>query len=171
MIVIVMGVSGSGKSYLAAKLAQATGWVFAEGDDYHSEANKAKMHAGVPLTDADRTPWLDSLHAVLLGWHMQGQSGILTCSALKSSYREHLIAGLPEIRFVWLDPPRSVLAERMAHRPDHFMPAALLDSQLATLERPTDSPKILRLDGSEPIDQAIQRILGWLGKEPEPEKH
>jgi gluconokinase len=171
MIVIVMGVSGSGKSYLAARLAQATGWIFAEGDDYHSDANKAKMHAGIPLTDADRSPWLDSLHEVLQGWHTHGQSGILTCSALKSSYREHLTAGLPEIRFVWLDPPRSVLAERMAHRPGHFMPAALLDSQLATLEPPTDSPKTLRLDGSEPVEQTIGRILAWLGKEPEPAQH
>jgi gluconokinase len=156
VIVIVMGVSGSGKSYLAGKLAEATGWAFAEGDDYHSAANKAKMAAGVPLTDADRSPWLDTLHEVLAGWHAGGQSGILTCSALKESYREHLIAGLPDARFVWLDPPRSVLAERMAHRPGHFMPPALLDSQLATLEPPTG---VLRLDGSEPIEQAIQTIL------------
>jgi gluconokinase len=156
VIVIVMGVSGSGKSYLAGKLAEATGWAFAEGDDYHSAANKAKMAAGVPLTDADRGPWLDTLHEVLAGWHAGGQSGILTCSALKESYREHLIAGLPDARFVWLDPPRSVLAERMAHRPGHFMPPALLDSQLATLEPPTG---VLRLDGSEPIEQAIQTIL------------
>jgi gluconokinase len=156
VIVIVMGVSGSGKSYLAGKLAEATGWAFAEGDDYHSAANKAKMAAGVPLTDADRSPWLDTLHQLLAGWHAGGQSGILTCSALKESYREHLIAGLPDARFVWLDPPRSVLAERMAHRPGHFMPPALLDSQLATLEPPTG---VLRLDGSEPIEQAIQTIL------------
>jgi gluconokinase len=162
VIVIVMGVSGSGKSYLAGKLAEATGWAFAEGDDYHSEANKAKMAARVPLTDADRGPWLDSLHEVLAGWHASGQSGILTCSALKETYREHLTSGLPEARFVWLDPPRSVLAERMAHRPGHFMPPALLDSQLATLEPPTG---VLRLDGSEPIDQAIQIILRWLAEE------
>jgi len=159
VIVIVMGVSGSGKSYLAGKLAEATGWAFAEGDDYHSAANKAKMAAGIPLTDADRGPWLDTLHGVLAGWHAGGQSGILTCSALKETYREHLTAGLPEARLVWLDPPRSVLAERMAHRPGHFMPPALLDSQLATLEPPSG---VLRLDGSEPIEQAIQTILRWL---------
>lgn len=159
MIVIVMGVSGSGKSFLAGKLAEATGWEFAEGDDYHSAANKAKMAARIPLTDADRGPWLDALHEVMAGWHARGQSGILTCSALKEAYREHLTAGLPEARFVWLDPPRSVLAERMAHRPGHFMPPALLDSQLATLEPPTG---VLRLDGSESIEQAIQAILRWL---------
>jgi gluconokinase len=159
VIVIVMGVSGSGKSYLAGKLAEATGWGFAEGDDYHSGANKAKMAAGVPLTDSDRGPWLETLHQLLAGWHAGGQSGILTCSALKETYREDLTAGLPEARFVWLDPPRSVLAERMAHRPGHFMPPALLDSQLATLEPPTG---VLRLDGSEPIEQAVQTILRWL---------
>ena len=162
MIVIVMGVSGSGKSYLAARLAAATGWQFVEGDDYHSEANKARMAAGHPLTDAERAPWLDTLHNVLLAWHKSGTSGILTCSALKTAYREHLTAGLPEARFIWIDPPRSVLEDRMAHRLGHFMPAVLLDSQLATLQPPTGDTHTLRLDGSEPIDQAIQQILNWL---------
>ena len=167
MIVIVMGVSGSGKSFVAGKLAEATGWPFAEGDDYHSEANKTKMHAGIPLTDADRGPWLDSLHEVLTGWHKKGQSGILTCSALKATYREHLSAGIAEVRFVWLDPPRSVLADRMAHRPGHFMPPALLDSQLATLEPPTEIPaEVLRLDGTQPIEQEIQSVLKWLNVSP-----
>jgi gluconokinase len=162
MIVIVMGVSGSGKSYLAAKLAAATGWQFAEGDDYHSEANKARMASGIPLTDADRAPWLDALHDLLLGWHRAGDSGILTCSALKQTYREHLIEGNPDVYFVWLDPPRSVLADRLAHRPGHFMSPALLDSQLATLQPPVGDPRTLRLDGTEPIDDAVQKILNWL---------
>jgi gluconokinase len=163
MIVIVMGVSGSGKSYMANRLAEATGWAFAEGDDYHSDSNKAKMAAGIPLTDADRGPWLDALHDVMANWHRQGKSGILTCSSLKETYRERLTAGLPEARFIWLDPPRGVLAERMAHRPGHFMSPALLDSQLATLQPPVGAANTLRLDGSEPIDQAIQRILAWVG--------
>jgi len=162
MIVIVMGVSGSGKSYLAARLAAATGWPFAEADDYHSDANKARMHAGIPMTDADRAPWLDALHNVLLGWHLAGAPGILTCSALKAAYRERLSDGLPEARFIWLDPPHGVLVDRMANRRDHFMPPALLDSQLATLEPPAGDPHVLRLDGSEPIDEAIRRILAWL---------
>ena len=159
-----MGVSGSGKSFFASKLAEATGGEFAEGDDYHSEANKAKMAASIPLTDADRAPWLDTLPEILVSWRRQGKSGILTCSALRAAYREHLTAGLPEAWFVWLDPPRDVLAERMAHRPGHFMPPALLDSQLATLEPPTDaSPtKIIRLDGSEPIEEAIRFVLAKL---------
>jgi gluconokinase len=160
-----MGVSGSGKSYMAGKLAEATGWAFAEGDDYHSDANRAKMAAGIPLTDADRGPWLDTLHEVLANWHRTGLSGILTCSALKATYREHLTAGLPEARFLWLDPPRNVLADRMAHRPGHFMPPALLDSQLATLQPPVGAANTLRLDGSEPVEQVIPRILAWLGGE------
>jgi gluconokinase len=164
MIVIVMGVSGSGKSYLAQHLAEVTGWPFAEGDDYHSEANKAKMAARIPLTDADRAPWLAALHQVMLAWHAAGSPGILTCSALKASYREELSAGLAEARFVWLDPPREVLLERLKHRPGHYMPPELLDSQLATLEPPTTAldQNVLRLDGSEPIGEAIRRILAWL---------
>jgi len=165
MIVIVMGVSGSGKSYLGERLAEATAWPFAEGDDYHSERNKALMASGIPLTDTDRMPWLDALHQVMLGWQREHRSGILACSALKAAYRERLTAGLKDVRFVWLDPPRSVLEDRMRHRPGHFMPPALLDSQLATLETPTGQAPTLRLDGSEPsqpIDQAVQTILTWL---------
>ena len=162
MIVIVMGVSGSGKSYLAEKLAAATGWLFAEGDDYHSAANKTKMHAGTPLTDEDRAPWLATLHDLLAGWEQQGTPGILTCSALKTTYREQLTAGLADARFIWLDPPRSVLAERMAHRTGHFLSPALLDSQIATLQPPTDDPNTLRLDGTQPAEQEIATILAWL---------
>jgi gluconokinase len=160
-----MGVSGSGKSYLAGRLAQATGWPFAEGDDYHSESNKALMAAGIPLTDAERIPWLDALHQVLLHWRQEHRSGSLACSALKAAYRERLTANLENVRFIWLDPPRRVLEERMRSRPGHFMPPALLDSQLATLENPTGQSPTLRLDGSEPIGQAIQTILSWLDEE------
>ena len=96
MIAIVMGVSGSGKSYLAARLAEATGWTFAEGDDYHSVANKAKMAAGTPLTDEDRLPWLDSLHSLMLDWHQAGKSGILTCSSLKNAYRNASLPACPK---------------------------------------------------------------------------
>jgi gluconokinase len=162
MIAIVMGVSGSGKSYLAERLAKATGWPFAEGDDYHSAANKAKMEAKIPLTDEDRAPWLAALHRVMLDWHNAGQSGILTCSALKVSYRAILVDRLPEARFIWLDPPRAVLEDRTAHRPGHFMPAALLESQLATLEPPVPGEKFLRLDGTSPIEEEISAILTYL---------
>jgi gluconokinase len=157
-----MGVSGSGKSYLASRLAAATGWQFAEGDDYHSDAMKARMHAGIPLTDEDRAPWLDRLHGVLVQWQQAGASGILTCSALKAAYRDRLTAGLAEIRFIWMDPPRTVLADRLAHRAGHFMSPALLDSQIATLQPPASDPHTLRLDGSQPVDEEVAQILTWL---------
>jgi len=161
-IVIVMGVSGSGKSHLANQLARVTGWAYAEGDDYHSSANKAKMQAGIPLTDEDRAPWLDALHQILLGWQRSGQSGILTCSALKAAYREHLAAGLPDLRFVWLDPPKSVLAERLSHRIGHYMSPALLDSHISTLEPPAADGKTLHLDGSGSVEDEVAKVLAFL---------
>lgn len=162
MQVIVMGVSGAGKSYLAGKLVEATGWAFAEGDDYHSAENKARMAARIPLTDAEREPWLNALHAVLLGWEQSGTNGIMTCSALKATYRERLAAGLPGVRFVWLDPTRKLLEERLAHRKGHYMPAGLLDSQMATLEPPIDDPRVLRLDGAESAEDEVKIVLAWL---------
>jgi gluconokinase len=163
MIVVVMGVSGSGKSTLAARLVERTGWAFAEGDDYHSEANRAKMAGGTPLTDEDRLPWLDALHAVLAGWKAAGESGILTCSALKQSYRERLLGGVEEARVVWLDPPRTLLEERLATRTGHYMNPRLLDSQLATLEAPAGE-QVLHLTAAENADVLAERVLGWLGK-------
>ena len=108
MIVIVMGVSGSGKTTIANELAALTGWKFAEGDDYHCEANRRKMHAGIPLTDEDRIPWLKSLHDVILGWHHSGDNGVLTCSALKQWYRDLLVnatSPASAYRFVLLEVP------------------------------------------------------------------
>jgi len=162
LILIVMGVSGSGKSTLAEKLVERTGWAFAEGDDFHPDANKAKMAAGIALTDQDRLPWLDQLHAVLAGWQREGQSGILTCSALKQSYRERLAAGIEGLRFVWLDPPRALLQERLAHRTGHYMNPNLLGSQLATLE-PPHGADVLHLAGGESPEQAADAVLNWLG--------
>jgi gluconokinase len=105
LIVVVMGVSGSGKSTLAAQLVERTGWAFAEGDDYHPQANKAKMAAGIALTDQDRLPWLDALHDVLAGWAVEGRSGILTCSALKQSYRVDRAAPRPPHRPLYESQP------------------------------------------------------------------
>ncbi|HTA85062.1 MAG TPA: gluconokinase [Silvibacterium sp.] len=162
MIVILMGVSGSGKSTIANALAELTGWKFAEGDDYHSEANRKKMHAGIPLTDEDRIPWLNSLHDVLLGWQRSGDNGVLTCSALKQSYRDVLIRDLPpgSLRFVLLDVPVETLEARMHQRPGHFMNPALLASQLQTLETPEDA---LRVDDTEPPAIVAGKILSQLG--------
>ena len=107
-------------------------------------------------------PGLDALHQILLGWHRSGQSGILTCSALRETYREHLAAGLPDLRFVWLDPPKSVLAERLGHRIGHYMSPNLLDSQLATLEPPALDGKTLHLDGSGGIEDEVAKVLAFL---------
>src|ERR1700744_5685060 len=130
MILILMGVTGSGKTTIGRKLAAAEHWEYAEGDDFHSEANRAKMHAGIPLTDEDRAPWLASLHGVLAGWHGAGKSGILTCSALKQAYRDALVGGLsPEAwRFVLLQVPVAELKRRLEHRAGHYMNPNLLQS-------------------------------------------
>jgi gluconokinase len=161
MILIVMGVAGSGKSTIAHALVALTGWKFAEGDDYHSEANRRKMHSGIPLTDQDRIPWLNSLHDVLIGWQRDGISGILTCSALRQSYRDILAKDLPPgtFRFVLLEAPVAVLAARMNQRPGHFMNPALLKSQLDTLELPADA---LRVDATQPPEVVAREILSGL---------
>jgi gluconokinase len=158
VILVLMGVTGSGKTTIGRKLAAAEHWVFAEGDDYHSEANKAKMHAGIPLTDADRAPWLATLHEVLLGWYRSGTSGVLACSALRQAYRDELSAGIPsaELRFVLLEVPKDVLQKRMAERKGHYMSPALLESQIATLETPRDA---IRVAGDLPPDQVVQEIM------------
>ena len=162
MIALLMGVTGTGKTTVAQALVERTGWEFAEGDDYHSEANKAKMHAGVPLTDADRAPWLRALHDVLAGWVGAGKNGVMTCSALKAAYRQTLTAGLPEgaVRFVLLEAPKQVLEERLEHRTGHFMNASLLDSQLATLEVPENAVHI-SVTGTPA--EAVDAILAKLG--------
>jgi gluconokinase len=161
MIVILMGVTGTGKTTIGQLLSARTGWSFAEGDDYHSEANKSKMHAGIPLTDEDRAPWLATLHEVLSGWSARGESGILACSALKQAYRDTLIAGLDRdsYRFVMLQVSREHLADRLAKRTGHYMSPALLDSQLATLEEPSDAI-VVSAEGSpeETVDLISQQL-------------
>ncbi len=161
MIAILMGVTGTGKSTVAEALTKLTGWQFAEGDDFHSQANKQKMSAGVPLTDGDREPWLESLHGVLAGWVAAGQNGVMTCSALKRHYRATLSEGLPDaMRFVLLQAPRQLLQERLSNRTGHFMNPALLDSQLATLELSDD---LIRVSATETPEQAAHEILDKLG--------
>ena len=164
MILIVMGVSGSGKTTLAQALVKLTGWQFAEGDDYHSEGNRKKMHSGIPLTDEDRAPWLASLHALILQWHQGGENGVLTCSALKQTYREILTTDLPAdaYRFVLTEAPKEVIAQRMRAR-QHFMPPELLDSQIATLEFPTNA---VRVSALEPPEVAARNVITALGVAP-----
>jgi gluconokinase len=162
VIVILMGVTASGKTTIGRKLAATLGWQYAEGDDYHSEANKQKMHQGIPLTDEDRAPWLASLHDLLMGWYRSGASGVLACSALKQSYRDVLSAGIPktDLRFVLLQVHRTVLEHRLAERRNHYMSPALLDSQLATLELPKDA---IRVRGDLPLDEVVHQIIAAIG--------
>jgi gluconokinase len=157
--IVVMGVSGCGKSTVARALSERLGWPMAEGDDFHSVANKSKMAAGAPLTDEDRGPWLESLRDWI---DRQPSHAIITCSSLKRSYRDVLRTARGRIRFLHLDGSPQVLGQRMAARKGHFMPAALLISQLETLERlgPDEDGTVVDIDAteSEIVDLALQRL-------------
>ncbi|WP_329290268.1 gluconokinase [Streptomyces pseudovenezuelae] len=131
-VVVVMGVAGTGKTTIGPLLAARLGVPYAEGDDFHPQANIAKMSAGTPLTDDDRWPWLDAIGSWAHG--RAGLGGVVSCSALKRSYRDRLRAEAPGVVFVHLAGDRSLIADRMSHRQGHFMPTALLDSQFATLQ-------------------------------------
>ena len=131
---VVMGVSGVGKSSVARALVARTGWTFQEGDDLHPEANRVKMAAGHPLDDDDRWPWLRRIADWIGGQEAAGKGAVVTCSALKRAYRELLRDGHPSVRFVHLLADENVLTDRVTHRQGHFMPASLLRSQLDTLE-------------------------------------
>src|SRR5437016_13091895 len=136
MIVIVAGVSGSGKTTVGALLAGRLGWRFADADDFHPAANVAKMRAGIPLTDADRWPWLRAIGAWMDERIARGEDAVVGCSALKRSYRDRLLAGRSEARMVFLAPGRAVLAQRLAARHGHFIPEPVRRTQLAAPERP-----------------------------------
>ncbi len=139
MVIIVMGVSGSGKTTVGQRLAAALGWRFRDADDFHPPGNIAKMTAGIPLTDEDRAPWLSVLRELLENTLAAGESLVLACSALRRSYRERLTVDAARQRWVYLRAPRELIAERLKARLGHYMPAALLDSQLAALEVPEDA--------------------------------
>jgi gluconokinase len=136
MIIILMGVSGSGKTTIGERLAQALGWPFYDGDQFHPPANVAKMQHGTPLTDEDRWPWLQALRMHIETWVQQSMSAVLACSALKQAYREHLIIDEAEVKLVYLKGDYDLIQERLGQRRGHFMPPGLLASQFATLEEP-----------------------------------
>ncbi|GJD97217.1 gluconokinase [Methylobacterium iners] len=161
-VAVVMGVSGSGKSTVAALVAERLGWVFADGDAFHTPGNIARMQAGLPLEDADRAPWLAALAAWIDARLRDGESGVLVCSALKRAYREVLTRGRPAVRIVYLEGDRTLIAGRLAGRQGHFMPGALLDSQFAILEPPGPAERALVVGIEAPPDTLADRIAASL---------
>lgn len=161
-VVVMMGVSGAGKSTLAGRLADSLGWDFAEGDGFHPAANVAKMAAGQPLTDADRVPWLEQVEHWIDTEIEAGRNGVITCSALKRSYRDRLRR--PEVLFVHLSVPRDELERRLIRRPGHFMPASLLDSQLRALEPPAADERAIVVDAAGDPEVALGLIRKFLSE-------
>jgi carbohydrate kinase (thermoresistant glucokinase family) len=160
MIVILMGVSGSGKTTIGMCLAERIGWTFADADDYFPRLLKQKMAAGHPLTDEDRTPWLKLLNRLLRKWDREQTNGVLACSALKENYHDILKQGIATpVEFVFLDGARELIAKRLAERSHEYMNPKLLDSQLATLETPDDAYRIVN---DRPPDEIVDRILAKL---------
>ena len=171
MILIVAGVSGSGKTTVGALIAGRLRWRFADADTFHPAANVAKMRQGIPLTDADREPWLQAI----TGWMDEriaaGQSGVITCSALKRSYRDRLLKGRPETTMVFLLVSEEVLKRRLMARPDHFFPQKLLSSQLASLELPAPDEHVQTVLAEGDAAQTAAKIIAllWPYGEPNPE--
>jgi gluconokinase len=161
MIVVLMGVSGVGKTTIGKLLAARTGWKFEDADDYHPDENRKKMAAGIPLTDADQKPWLRALRERMVQYRQKGESVILACSALKQQYRDLLADGFAknEMRFVYLHGPTALIKERIESRHHPYMNPDLLDSQLATLEVPSDAWSI-SVTGSP--EEAVEEVLARL---------
>jgi len=158
-LIVVMGITGSGKSTVGATLAHQLGVDFVEGDDYHSPESVRHMASGIPLTDDDRASWLRALAARIREAHDAGNGLVVTCSALKRSYRDTLRAAAPELRFVFLNGSRSVIAKRLADRRGHYMPASLLDSQIATLEEPAGDEHAWSYDISASAQEIIDDVV------------
>ena len=163
-MVIVMGVSGSGKSTIAEHINAHLHWPFQEGDELHPPSNVQKMHHEIPLTDEDRAPWLRAVKAWIDARVAAGEPGLVTCSALKRSYRDGLVDGRTQVRLLYLKADPKVLEERLEQRTGHFMPASLLESQLHTLQEPgaEERPIIVRVD--DDLDTTVELAIDALGK-------
>jgi gluconokinase len=157
--VVVMGVAGCGKSSLGAAIAQAEGARLIEGDAYHSADSRTKMRRGLPLTDADREDWLDTLAGEL---RARPGNVVLTCSALKRAYRDRLRAAAPGLRFVYMEIDPASARARIEARAQHFFAPSLVESQFAALESPVGEPGVLRVDALAPLSQLLAEVSGWL---------
>jgi gluconokinase len=167
---IVMGVSGSGKSTVADALGKRLGWRFEDGDSFHPASNVAKMAAGHPLTDEDRWPWLNAIADEIERTCQDGERVIIACSALKHAYRDVLLRGRDDVRFVFLKGTQELIADRLTHRKGHFMPPELLTSQFRTLEPPDASEHVITVAIDTPVDEIVQDVLRQL-KLDSPEPH
>ena len=159
---VVMGVSGSGKSTIAERLAARLGWRYEDGDGFHPPANVAKMSAGQPLTDEDRWPWLQAIADQIDRLSADGQRAVVACSALKRSYRDILVHGRDDIRIVFLNGTQDLIADRLAARKGHFMPPGLLASQFRTLEPPQPDERPLTVSIDAPVAAIIDDIIRQL---------
>ena len=162
MIVIVMGVSGAGKTRIGRDVAKRMGWTFIEGDDLHTEANRQKMAAGTPLTDDDRWPWLARIADAAREIEAAGGSVVIACSALKQVYRDRLRTAGAEVRFVHLAGDTDIIARRMTARRNHYMPPGLLESQIATLEVPSEDERVMSFDVSARAQSTVAGVVRWL---------
>jgi gluconokinase len=160
---IVMGVSGSGKSTIAVALAERLGWTFEDGDRFHPASNVAKMSAGHPLNDEDRWPWLEAIADEIGRVCETGGHVVIACSALKRAYRDVLGRGREDVRLVFLDGSQALIADRLANRKGHFMPPGLLDSQFKTLEPPAADERPIAVSIDAPVETIIDNIVAQLG--------
>lgn len=161
-IIVVMGIMASGKTTLGQALADALGWTFQEGDDLHSPENRRKLSAGIPLTDADRQPWLQAIGRWMDERHAAGQPGIVACSALRRVYRDQLRKGRPQVHFVVLAGDAGIIRQRLARRGGHFASPSLLQSQLDTLEMPGSDEHALALPLDRSVADQCQAVVDWV---------
>lgn len=165
-IILVMGVSGAGKTTIASQLAERLGWAFLDADDLHPPANHAKMARGEPLDDEDRRPWLAAVSDWMQVKQRDGAPAVVACSALKRAYRDRLRRGVEGLAIVFIQAAPQLLAERLARRSGHFMPPSLLASQIEALEPPAPDETVIVVQAGQTPEQIVARVLEWVGDQP-----
>jgi carbohydrate kinase (thermoresistant glucokinase family) len=168
-VLVIMGVSGSGKTTVAAELARSLGWPFRDADEFHPKANVEKMKSGVPLTDEDRWPWLEAIAAFIDAERSRGEHAIVTCSALKRAYRRIIVGDRSDVRIVYLKGDKVLIAKRLAARHGHFMPPSLLQSQFDALEEPGVEERPVTVSIAPAPEEIVRQILAELGLDKVPQ--